>query len=426
MKHLIYDIFVKNDYIYVISTFKNSCEKPLKITVNETPLKEYFFKDAAPMLYYSAKLTNTDSTNFVITINSQVFTWINPHTKLGVEYIKPKLTRNKLAFATLFKDDYPFLSQMINHYRNQGVDCFYLYYNGSKLPNNLPQGPDINYYLWDIQPYFWTSRKHGFHNRKLHNAQTSFLTMVQHKYFDDNEWIILADLDELIINTKPQEKTILDRLQQSEAEVISIRNHWAKIDNLGKIYYVAEDLGPFIRTKCIYRGSYTGWIGVHHPFGTVNKVDMTDLRLLHVVNVLHNDRLKYIVEPLLTYTFETGSTIIPPCIQPTRNNKDSCRNPIQPKRKYHRTLSIFKALLRPKITCNRTCAPPPLRRSRNHTAFRRHPIRPRLTTCAPPPLRRIRNNTASRRQPIRPKLTFKFKRTCAPNPLEIVPLLASK
>jgi hypothetical protein len=304
MNNLIYDIFIKNNYIYIISTFKHLSQKPLKITVNETLLNAHSSTEAFPMLYYSAKLidndtnTNTNTADFVININSQV-------TKLGIEYITPKPIRNKLAFATLFKDDHPFLPQMINHYRNQGVDCFYLYYNGPKLPNNLPQGPDINYYLWDIQPYFWPNKNNEF-NHRLHNAQTSFLTMIQHKYFDDNEWIILADLDELIINKKPQEKTILDRLQQADAEVeaVSIRNHWAKIDKTGKIYYATKDLGPINRTKCIYRGSYKGWICVHHPFGAVNKVDMTDLRMLHVVNVLHNDRLKYVVAPLLTFPEE--------------------------------------------------------------------------------------------------------------------------
>ena len=163
----------------------------------------------------------------------------------------------------------------------------------------MPQGPDIIYKLWDIQPYFWKDTSY------IHNAQTAFLTMFQQKYFDHNERIILADLDEFIINYKGG--TILELLNTRDSDVILARNHWAEItDNI--ITYTLKDLGPHSRTKCIYKGSYNKRLGIHWPL-TTKPQDSNDLRMLHIVNVLHPERVEDIVEPLETFIIDMPANI---------------------------------------------------------------------------------------------------------------------
>ena len=286
---LIYNIFIKNDMIYIISTIINNEDKIPSIKVNDIELTEYSQNNYEPSLYFLGPLPKSDL--LTITINDKLYKNIY---KNSIEQCVSLEKKNKLAFATLFKNDYIFLETFINHYRKQGVDCFYLYYHGSVFPENMPQGPDIIYILWNIQPYFWKN------TRYRHNAQTAFLTMFQQKYFDDNERIILADLDEFIINYRGG--TILELLNTNESDVISARNYWAKISD-NRITYTLNTLGTHSRTKCIYKGSYNRSLGIHRPKMT-SPEDCADLRMLHITNVLHPERTKDVVEPLETFIIQ--------------------------------------------------------------------------------------------------------------------------
>lgn len=124
--------------------------------------------------------------------------------------------------------------------------------------------------------------------------------MFQQKYFDDNERIILADLDEFIINYRGG--TILELLNTNESDVISARNYWAKISD-NRITYTLNTLGTHSRTKCIYKGSYNRSLGIHRPKMT-SPEDCADLRMLHITNVLHPERTKDVVEPLETFIIQ--------------------------------------------------------------------------------------------------------------------------
>ena len=282
----IYDIFIKKDIIYVISTLLTDNDPLVKIGVNNTILKEYSINEWEPMRYFCGQISNTDK--IIITVNNILY---KEFKREDIEHIVPIEKKHKLAFATLFKDDHLFLETTIKHYRKQGVDCFYLYYNGHTLPNNIPSGPDIIYKKWDIQPYIWNS------NKWRHNAQTSFLCMFQQKYFEDNEWIILADLDEFIINYSGG--TILDLLSRVNSEVIKVRNHWAKLEN-NTITYSSNNSGDHIRVKSIYRGNFNKFVGIHRPRDNSEK-DCLNLRMLHNNTFLHPERISEMRGSLETY-----------------------------------------------------------------------------------------------------------------------------
>uniref|UniRef100_A0A6C0DLZ5 Glycosyltransferase family 92 protein n=1 Tax=viral metagenome TaxID=1070528 RepID=A0A6C0DLZ5_9ZZZZ len=285
----IYDVFIKNNQIYLISTHINYGDLEVVITVNNIQLNEFSNKDNnEPLRYFYGPLPQSNV--LTIKINNILY------RKIKVEKIEQYTTvekKNRLAFATLFKDDYKFIEKMVNHYRKQGVDCFYLYYNGSILPNDLFQGPDIIYKTWDIQPYFWKNTSFE------HNAQTSFLQMFQLKHFDDNEYVILADLDEFIIPYK-NASTLLERIETLKKDVVKVRNHWAQM-NGSIIKYNSDNIGPEKRVKCIYKGSYTKPIYIHTP-RDFNCYDDNDLRMLHVINFRHPERLSEMRGPFERYS----------------------------------------------------------------------------------------------------------------------------
>ena len=285
----IYDIFIKNEQIYLISTHVSSKDVNVIMTINNNVLSEFSRKEIEPLRYFYGFLPNSNT--LTIKINNKLYKTINLK---DIEHIEPIEIKHKLAFVTLFKDDYRFIEKTVNHYRKQGVDCFYLYYNGPVLPYGLFQGPDIIYKTWDIHPYMYSAGPNF-----IHNAQTAFLTMFQQKYFDNNEYVILADLDEFII-PYADEMPLVDKLYVLDEEVLKVKNHWAKLNGNTITYSsVASDI--WHRRKCIYKGSYKKPIGIHGPKDEV-MYDCTDLRMLHITNILHPEREKEMRNPFENYS----------------------------------------------------------------------------------------------------------------------------
>jgi hypothetical protein len=284
----IYDIFIKNKKIYIISTHVSPNDVNVIVTINDTHLSEFSKKEIEPLRYFYGPLPETNKLS--IKVNNKLYKTINVE---DIEHIEPLENKHKLGFATLFKDDSSFIRATVNHYRKQGVDCFYLYYNGPTLPEGLFQGPDIVYKTWNIQPYMYSSPPNF-----IHNAQTAFLTMFQLKYFDDNEYVILADLDEIII-PYADEMPLVDKLYVLNEDVIKVKNHWAKLYG-NTITYSSIASDKWHRRKCIYKGSYVKAIGIHGPKDEI-MYDCTDLRMLHINNILHPEREHEMSGPFETY-----------------------------------------------------------------------------------------------------------------------------
>ena len=284
-----YDIFIKNKKIYLISTHVSFRDVNVIVTINDTPLSEFSKKEIEPLRYFYGPLPDTNILS--IKVNNKLYKTMNVK---DIEHIEPLEKKHRLAFSTLFKNDYHFIETTVKHYRKQGVDCFYLYYNGPTLPEGLYQGPDIVYKTWNIQPYMYSSPPNF-----IHNAQTAFLTMFHLKYFDDNEYVILADLDEIII-PYADEMPLVDKVYVLNEDVVKVKNHWAKL-NGNTITYSSVASDSWHRRKCIYKGSYVKSIGIHGPKDE-NMYDCTDLRMLHITNILHPEREKEMSGPLEKFT----------------------------------------------------------------------------------------------------------------------------
>jgi len=147
LKLLFFDIFYKNNKIYMIMPIYNTPALPehITLTVNNKVLHitESHIKDSnEPILVYIYEYITPPNTVIKVDIkliNNMTNTYVLTHI-----YTQPRTRTNKfLALTTLFKDDYYLFPLFYNYYKEQGVDHFYMYYNGivtpeiSKLFNKL-------------------------------------------------------------------------------------------------------------------------------------------------------------------------------------------------------------------------------------------------------------------------------------------------
>jgi len=292
---VIYDIFVRDGICYLVSTYWHSRDPPLRIVVEGREAEEIGYNEYEPVRYFRVPVTAAPVT---VTIDGAEYRLAAPAPTVGEGAPKG------LAVATLFKRDYAHIRSMIEWYRAQGVETFYLYFNGPALPPGLPIGPGIQYRLWNFQ--FWNYTKPGWG----HAAQTAFLTTARLRHMPDHSWIGLVDIDECVAN--PTGPTVAETLAAVPAEynVVRVRNRWAFKLHDRLIYTTVGDPATEWeqRTKCFYRGSYTGLCGIHQPKPGAAVIVSESLLMLHVVNYSHMERLRQVAEPRASVAWPTAPT----------------------------------------------------------------------------------------------------------------------
>jgi len=159
-----------------------------------------------------------------------IFAYKNPHKLLEVK------KKYKLCVMTLFYREQPHeLNNFFDYYRNQGVDYFYMYYNGKlKEKINLPKYTDVEYLEWDF--YYWLQQG----QLRIHHAQIPAMIHFQKKYLPYCDYALMIDTDEFLYNS---EQTIQNYLIEHKIDNHLFTNHnWAKV-NLSKktIEFVKED-----------------------------------------------------------------------------------------------------------------------------------------------------------------------------------------
>lgn len=265
----IFDTFIKNDILYLISTHYNNADLPITIKVNGVQADEEGYNEYEPVRCFFTKAPSNPNVKLEICGNEI------PVSVRIVESNQP----SGIGIATLFKSDAYRIPDFINYYKKQGVTKFWFYYNGSKLPPGLPEGENINYRLWDYT--YFNTRTNTCH--LMHCAQTAFLTLCSKLYLPDVEWLILNDLDEWIYH---ENTTIADYLKNilEDKQIVQIRNHWAKRRG-NEIKYSSRYSNDFnIRSKCIYRNTYKDYFGIHFPkTKNLNLIERdVNLKMLHI------------------------------------------------------------------------------------------------------------------------------------------------
>ena len=267
---IVFDAFIKQDILYLISTYYSVDEKPIVIELNGVALKEAGHKEYEPVRYFYGPAPI--KTTVTIHINGMAHL-ITP------ERLEPR--SGEFAVATLFKYDSARISDFVTYYRKQGCQKFYLYYNGPTLPESLPQASDIVYRCWDF--LYWNC-PHDALTRDIkfsHCAQMTFLTSMRHRYMKDYVWFGLIDLDEW---TYTEGQTVLRSLQCESTDCIVVKNHWAFRDG-AELKYNPVGLKECNRTKVFYRNTFGGECSIHFPKHSTFHVSK-ELKLLHMADDL--------------------------------------------------------------------------------------------------------------------------------------------
>lgn len=191
-KYLYFDIFCRNNELVMICpvydvNFDESLinvffsGKALKL---KKSIKKIKYEPIVVLIYYLI------SENKHVTIEV-IFNNIKKiHVLYNLIHIKQTFF---LGQTTLFKFNYKYINIWYDYYKNQGVDMFYLYYNGN-MNNNIDeyQSYDKKIIEWDYV-YWLDENIHPF----IHHAQLGQMHHALYKYGKIyTHYMIFNDLDE--------------------------------------------------------------------------------------------------------------------------------------------------------------------------------------------------------------------------------------
>jgi hypothetical protein len=177
-----------------------------------------------------------------------------------------------LSLTTLFKDDYIILDLFYEYYKKQGVEHFYLYFNGKitdKVREKCQDRSDITLIEWDFL-YMNDDKKCTF----VHHAQVGQMHHALYRFGKiQNEYMIFCDFDEyMYIDVNNSSKRIIDEIRENPVDVYGFHNFWCKTldGNIPTTFPEQIEIGVFHsfgdRSKCIYRMNSIDIIRIHEPF----------------------------------------------------------------------------------------------------------------------------------------------------------------
>ena len=259
-KVLFFDIFIKNDFIYLISPIYNIPYSETDINIIYQNKKLIFFEKHIkntyePISIYKYKIKTNEKT---INITVKYLDLIKHFTLVVNPNNKKFLTLN-----TLFKTDYKLINLFYDYYKKQGVEHFYLYYNG-KLNDEISslfKKPDITLIEWNYR--YMSDAKYK------HHAQLGSLNHCLYKYGkESSEYMIFNDFDEYLrINPNI---TIFDFLKNNDYDILQFNNIWADtLDGIlpnkfpDKFRASKKKSNYKNRSKNIYKCESVEKIGIH-------------------------------------------------------------------------------------------------------------------------------------------------------------------
>lgn len=271
---LFFDIFYKNNKIYLILPIYNEPYSPndiiIKVNNNQQPLNittSYNKIGYEPILNY-IYYYYSNSTNIQVTVEYQNIT-----REYTLEHIicnnKPL---NKLGITTLFKDDYLSFPFFYQYYKKQGVSNFYMYYNGKITPEirEIFNKSDVTLIEWDFRYWNFLDDEKEEAIKKgdylyAHHAQMGQLHHAIYRYGKElNEYMIFCDFDEYLYIPRYR---LLDFIQTYPTiDLLGFRNKWANADITKEFPSKLITSEPFhygIRSKNIYKLDSINTIYIH-------------------------------------------------------------------------------------------------------------------------------------------------------------------
>lgn len=182
--YLFFDIFTRNnELILICPKYNKKFLYSLQININNIILHDPYIIQAHEELYvikYNIYNVNKDG-------NINVNIKFNGLQKSYTLYYKKFNKIYNIIHTTIFKDDYYLINKFIDYHENQGVEHFFIYYNGN-LDNIRPIIKDnITYIEW-VFPYKDTNNFF---------TQPSQINHALYKYGKPlSKFLLLTDLDE--------------------------------------------------------------------------------------------------------------------------------------------------------------------------------------------------------------------------------------
>lgn len=287
----IFDAFVKDKLVYLILSINNipldNSQIIVKLNNNVLQFKYKYEKNKyEPILIFVYDIYNNidlqSTLDFELIYKSQVF-------KKNIEYVSIDNKKN-LALTTLFKDDYNLFPSFYKYYKSQGVEHFYMYYNGVLTSDirNVYNYDDVTLIEWNFR--YWNPTTYKYN----HHAQMGQIHHALYKYGKQNyEYMIFNDLDEYLFI--PDIKLIDHINNNKQIDVFGFCNTWSKTVDDTKIFkkdlIVAETLRYGVRSKNIYKLDSIKTLYIHHyDVSTIPNLTMSLNIMYHFYNWTMIDR----------------------------------------------------------------------------------------------------------------------------------------
>jgi hypothetical protein len=223
----IFDVFIKYNELYVICSIDNDPvnESSICIELNTEQLifnRKYIKDEHEPILVFVYNINNKiDQISNMVT-----FEYDNNLLKFHCLNIQEE-ERKTLTLTTLFQDDYKLFPLFYDYYKKQGVEHFYMYYNGiiTDSIRNMFNINDVTLIEWNFR--YWNSPKCKYR----HHAQMGQMHHAIYKYGKEVcEYMVFCDLDEYLCIPKFTLQTHI--LKHPDIDVLGFRNKWSECNNV--------------------------------------------------------------------------------------------------------------------------------------------------------------------------------------------------
>nr|QBK89086.1 MAG: glycosyltransferase family 92 [Mimivirus LCMiAC02] len=276
-KFLFFDIFYKNNEVILICPVYNRSFPYLNkiqikhdnnilkikkkiVRIGPGPIVILVF-DIVSNDLQSSKKFSTESTK-----KNQIFEFEvickNITKKYTLYHASPSKTK-MLTLTTLFKYDYKLINIFYDYYKKQGVEYFYLYYNGKLTDDiiNLYNKPDIKLIEWDFK--YWSNCRFPYN----HHAQMGQLHHAMYKYGkNEAEYMIFNDLDEYMYIPN---KRLIELVSDKKYDTYGFCNYWSNtLDNktpseFPNKFKIGNKIKFGNRSKCIHKLDTIDSVGIH-------------------------------------------------------------------------------------------------------------------------------------------------------------------
>jgi hypothetical protein len=144
--------------------------------------------------------------------------------------------KKELCLTTLFKNDYHIFPIFYDYYCRQGVQEFFMYYNGVADETIKPffDKPNVTLVDWDFD--YWNSNEP---RKYMHNAQMGQIHHSFHRYGKDKyDFVIFCDMDEYMSVENTTLVNYVKKDSNSKYDVFGFLNRWSRTlnNNIPKVF----------------------------------------------------------------------------------------------------------------------------------------------------------------------------------------------